>query len=89
MSGFFTGGHVVDMILVIMLAEAAWLITRRGAGKRFGVLDALCTFGPGMFILLALRAALTGMDWPWIALALAASFPLHLLDLVRRCSRRN
>jgi predicted small integral membrane protein len=89
MSGFFASGHVVDMIVVIMLAEAAWLMTRRGAGKRFGLLDALCTFGPGMFILLALRAALTGMDWPWIALPLAVSFPLHLLDLARRRSSRN
>ena len=86
MSGFFASGHVVDMILAIMLAEAAWLMTRRGEGKRLGVLEALYAFGPGLFILLALRAALTGMDWPWIALALSASFPLHLLDLARRRS---
>jgi hypothetical protein len=35
-------------------------------------------------MLLALRAALTGLAWPWIALALAASFPAHLADLARR-----
>ncbi|MET3827605.1 MULTISPECIES: hypothetical protein [Sphingomonas] len=39
---------------------------------------------PGAMMLLALRAALTGLAWPWIALALAASFPAHLADLARR-----
>jgi hypothetical protein len=39
---------------------------------------------PGALMLLALRAALLGLCWPWIALALAASFPAHLADLRRR-----
>ena len=41
-------------------------------------------FLPGALILLAVRAALTGAGWPWVAAALAASFPAHLLDLRRR-----
>ena len=46
--------------------------------------DAAVRLLPGALMLLALRAALTGMAWPWIALALMASFPAHLADLVRR-----
>jgi hypothetical protein len=39
---------------------------------------------PGAFILVALRGALTGSDWRWIALSLALSFPLHVADLMQR-----
>ena len=35
-------------------------------------------------MLLALRSALTGASWPWIAAPLAASFPFHIADLLRR-----
>jgi hypothetical protein len=39
---------------------------------------------PGAFLVLALRAALTGAAWPWIALPLALAFPAHLADLAGR-----
>lgn len=80
MSGFFASGHAVDLILIIMALEAGWL----RATRRMGAYALLTVFGPGVCILLAARAALVGADWLWIALALAASFPLHLLDLRRR-----
>jgi len=41
---------------------------------------------PGVFLLVALRLALTGADWLWIALAVAASFPFLITDLVGRLS---
>ena len=63
-----------------MLVE--WLVLTRGRGWRG--LDAALRLLPGALMLLALRAALTGAGWPWIALALAASFPVHLADLARR-----
>lgn len=84
MSAFFTSGHVVDLILVIMALEAAWLLSRRSPGRPGRVVDILLSFAPGVCLLLALRAALVGADWPYVALALSASFPLHLLDLRRR-----
>jgi len=83
MSGFFASGHAVDLILVIMAVEAGVLRVKR----RMTLYALLLVFGPGVCILLAARAALVGASWPWIALALAASFPLHLLDLRRRLSR--
>ncbi|WP_269514716.1 hypothetical protein [Brevundimonas subvibrioides] len=83
MSDFFASAHAVDLILAIMAIEAAVLL----ATRRMTPYGMLLVFGPGVCILLAARAALVGADWGWIALALAASFPLHLLDLRRRLSR--
>ena len=76
----FGRGHAVDLILAIMLVE--WVVLTRERGWRGG--DAALRLLPGAMMLLALRAALTGMAWPWVALALAASFPVHLADLARR-----
>ncbi|ADL02363.1 hypothetical protein [Brevundimonas subvibrioides] len=83
MSGFFASGHAVDLILAIMAVEAGFLLITR----RMTPYALLLVFGPGVCILLGARAALVGAEWRWIALALAASFPLHLLDLRRRLSR--
>lgn len=78
----FAQGHAVDLILVILLIEAVWLLRWRG----WPALTVALRLLPGACMVLAVRAALTGMGWPWIALTLAASFPLHLADVVR--SRR-
>lgn len=84
MSDFFARGHVVDLILIVMAVELVWLMARHRKGPVNRVADILLSFAPGVCLLLALRAALVGADWTWIALALTASFPLHLLDLRRR-----
>ena len=62
-----------------MLVEWGWLARRRGWPASAAGLRLL----PGALMVLALRAALTGADWPWVALALAASLPAHLADLAR------
>ena len=77
MTAFFTSGHAVDIVLLVLAGEVVWLIARR----RVDVLPALL---PGALILLALRAALTGAEWPAVALWLALSFPAHVYDLRRR-----
>jgi hypothetical protein len=79
MPWWFVSGHAVDLILAILVVELAWLVKR---GWRPG--DALLRLGPGALMLLALRAALTGAGWWWVALPLALSFPVHILDLRRR-----
>ncbi|MFN7159557.1 MAG: hypothetical protein ACK4MR_12835 [Erythrobacter cryptus] len=55
---------------------------RRARGWRWRAIAGL--IGPAVLIVLGLRAALTGAPWWWIALPLAASLPLHLLDLSAR-----
>lgn len=80
MAWLFASGHAVDIVLAVMAAEFVWLTAR--CGWRIG--DALLRLAPGALMLLALRAALTGADWRWIALPLLLSFPVHLADLHRR-----
>jgi hypothetical protein len=81
----FSQGHAVDLILVVIAAEFAVLsLRRRRSGFRSSLIDRVLAFAPGVCLLLALRAALTGAGGLWIAAALAASFPFHLADLMRR-----
>jgi hypothetical protein len=84
MQAFFASGHAVDVVLAVIAVEAAWLVGTR----RMSPWSAVLVLGPGVFILLGVRAALVGADWWWVSLALLASFPLHLLDLRRRLAER-
>lgn len=79
MRWLFASGHAADLVLAVIALEWAWLATWGGWRAR----DAALRLGPGALMLMALRAALIGLDWPWIALPLALSFPLHLADLAR------
>ena len=83
MAGFFASGHAVDLVLLVIAAEFAVLSLRRSRGSATWV-DRVLALAPGVCLLLALRVALTGGPWPWVALALAASFPFHVADVVRR-----
>lgn len=75
----FASGHVVDLVLAVLAAEFAWLMMR---GNR--ALDIGMGLGAAVLMMLALRGALTGAAWPWIALPLVLSFPLHVADMWRR-----
>lgn len=83
MEGFFASGHAVDFVLAVLVVELIVLL-RRG----WSPVDALAMLLPAALILFGLRAALTEAAWPWVALPLALSLPVHLLDLARRQSRR-
>lgn len=85
MAWAFASGHVADLVLLVLAVEFVWLVGRRG--WRAG--DAAFSLLPGALMMVALRLALTGAAWPWLALALAASFPAHLADLGRRGGRRD
>jgi hypothetical protein len=78
LSWLFASGHAVDIVLLVIGLELAWLVA---IGKPATAV--LLRLAPGVLMLLALRGALTGLDWRWIALPLLASFPVHLADLVR------
>ncbi len=85
MAGLFASGHAVDIVLAVIVVEAAWLVAR----TKWRASDAFLCLAPGAMMLLALRGALTGQDWRWIALPLLASFPLNLADLARRSRRKD
>ncbi len=81
----FASGRIADLILLILAAEFAFLSCRATPGRRgAGMVELIFRLAPGACLLLALRAALTGASWIWIAAWLAASLPLHLGDLLRR-----
>jgi hypothetical protein len=79
MEAFFSSGRAVDVVLLVLAAEAVWLKWR--GGRWADIIPALL---PAVLMMLGLRAALTGMAWPWIAIPLALAFPVHVLDLRRR-----
>lgn len=72
----FERGHAADLILAVLFCEALWLRTRCWDWKPIFTL-----LGTAALIVLGLRAALVGAPWYWIALPLALSFPLHVMDL--------
>ena len=79
MEWLFRSGHGADIVLGVLALEALWLKTR---GWEWRTLAGM--LGPAALMILALRAALVGADWHWIAIPLAASLPLHLMDLRAR-----
>lgn len=80
MASFFASGHAADLILLILLAELMWLVLSR----RLTASDAAAAIMPGLMLAVALRFALTGAAWPWIAAPLALSLPFHVVDLAKR-----
>ncbi|MEL7447318.1 MAG: hypothetical protein AAGK02_16190, partial [Pseudomonadota bacterium] len=72
----FRSGHAADVVLVVLAIESVILMMK---GWSWRVLAGM--LGPAVLLVLGVRAALVGADWYWIALPLALSFPLHLLDL--------
>ncbi len=82
---FLHSGRAADLILLFMAAEFMVLCWRSRARRRPGaVADLLFAIGPGVCLVLALRAALTGGGAIWIVAPLAASLPIHLADMARR-----
>lgn len=82
MDQLFASGHAVDIVLAVLAVELV-LLVRRGNALR----PVILMLAPAGLILIGLRAALTGAPWQWVALPLAASFPVHLMDLARRFPR--
>ena len=82
MDWFVNSGHAADLVLLVLLGEAIWLRMRR-----WRWLEIAGLLGPAALIVLGLRAALTDAAWYWVAIPLALSLPLHLMDLRERFSR--
>jgi uncharacterized membrane protein YeaQ/YmgE (transglycosylase-associated protein family) len=84
MPGRDPGGIIVTILLGIagsVVGGFLWNMLFGGDGDNTaGLIGSII----GALILLAARAAITGADWPMIALPLALSFPVHLADLRRR-----
>jgi hypothetical protein len=89
MAELFASGRIVDLILVLMAAEAivaVALYRRRGGRQQLASL--LFYLASGACLLLALRFALIQGWWGWIALCLSAAFIVHLTELRRRLGEK-
>jgi len=83
----FAGGRIVDLVLALVVLEALALwIHHRRTGRGIAPADFLPNLAAGACLLLALRAALAGSGWIWIAAWLAAALAAHLADLARRAT---
>jgi hypothetical protein len=87
MAELFATGGIVDLILVLMIAETLVLAGYRYVtGRGISIMPLLTNMAAGACLLLALRAALARAPWPLIAIALSAAFGMHALDLRSRWS---
>lgn len=85
MSTLFASGLIIDLILAGMLLEGALLLYFSRSGRRWtDRMSILLNLLSGAALLLALRAALVGAAWPWIALWLLAALVAHAADTIRR-----
>ncbi|MGE5266420.1 MAG: hypothetical protein ACM3L9_03550 [Deltaproteobacteria bacterium] len=84
----FATGAIVDIIFGLMALEAAALFAvRRRIGRGPSPLAIVSSLAAGLFLLIALRIALTGGPWQAIAAALLGSLLAHTTDTWLRWSR--
>lgn len=89
MQDLFASGRIIDIIAVLVLVELAALaihhyVTGRGLDPR----AILANLAAGLSLMLAVRAALVGAEWTWIAGCLIAALIAHVADLASRLPGR-
>jgi hypothetical protein len=80
-SDFFASGRFVDLALLLVAAEAVILVLWRRRGRGPARAGLFINLASGACLMLAVRAAVTGASWTWLALALAAAGAAHVADL--------
>lgn len=84
----FSTGLVADLVLVVMALEAAVLLYVMRHEAKSQLVGLLGNLAAGAFLVGALRIALTGGDWKFIALALIGSLIGHGIDVSQRLGSR-
>jgi hypothetical protein len=88
MADLFATGRIIDLILALVVLEAAVLaLWRRRTGTGIPVSALLINLASGFCLLGAVRAALVDAWWGWVALCLAGSLLAHVADLRTRWRR--
>ncbi len=88
MAEIFISGRVIDFIVALVAVEAIALLALRAVlGRGPAPAAFVGTLLAGTFLLLALRNALDGGSWTWIAGCLLAALVAHLADLALRFER--
>ncbi len=88
MADLFARGRLVDLVLIVVVIEAAFLLLYwRHSRRGIAPLDLLPNLCAGAFLLLALRATLAGDGWISASACLMAAGLSHLFDLWHRWRR--
>ena len=88
MQEMFANGRIIDVILLLMVAEAAVLgLYNRRTGRGLPARQVVTVLMAGGLLMLALQAALTGAAWSSVALFLGLGLIAHLADLAGRWRR--
>ena len=85
MAYWVESGHLVEAILGLTVLE--WLVLaayHRRTGRGVAPREFSRNLVSGMALLLALREALAGASWVWIAACLTLALLAHVSDLGRR-----
>ncbi len=81
-------GRIVDLMLVVISVEViAVLLYRRLRGGGIAALPLLMNVGAGGSLMVALKFALSGAPWTWLAGSLIASLVFHVTDQALRWQR--
>lgn len=89
MQELFASGRIIDIIAALVLVELALIavhhaVTGRGPDPR----AILANLAAGLSLMLAVRAALVGAEWTWVAACLLAALIAHIADIASRLSER-
>jgi hypothetical protein len=88
MQDAFSSGLITDIILGLMALELlAFFALRRRMNAGPSPLEIVASLAAGLFLILALRTALTGGPWEAIAAALLGSLVAHVTDQWLRWTR--
>lgn len=85
LESFVGGGAAIDLVLAVVAAEAVLLSAYRVlTGGGLSLLSICSLLLPGVFLLLALKAALVNAGTTTLAICLVAALLAHMADLARR-----
>lgn len=80
---------LLDAVIVFTLLEGLGLwLHHRLTGQGLALHDYALNMLSGLCLMLAVRAALSGLAWPWVAACLSASGLAHGWDITRRWRQR-
>jgi hypothetical protein len=88
MAALMASGTIADIVIAVMVLEGFLLFALRSRVGEVHGYEIFAMLAAGLFLVLALRATLTGAGWQWVAVFLAAAFVSHLLDLWRQIHQR-
>lgn len=85
MDALVSSGRIVDFVLIVVVLEAGALLAYRVfTGRGLAPISIALMLLPGVCLLLALRAALTGASPAGVMMWLSLALVVHLADLWRR-----